>query len=432
MSSSSPSLEAQPSESGDGLSAQIGAPRKRLYWAAAIALVLWTAAYIYAVLEVIPNGIYWLSYYAMNYDDGFVRRGLAGAIVGLFPNDEYFVVATVFVVGTVVAYFSGLLALMVCILKRGPWAERRLAVALLVPVLPCSVSFALLGPRPELAVAGALVFFGIALSRAGDLRGSLTWSAGYGLFIAVMAFVHEGLPLEFALGAVLAISVIAPVQSASARWGCIAMATGPGLLATAAVSLLGRRDTAAVICQDIPHATLRNTFKVPPDKVWDYLSGHFQSVSDYHDWVCANILPAFDKGVESGMHDVWGVGLPELTAGFAHGLLVCVATVFLISYATGVRVKTFRQHIRGGLAVPAVALALMIPVFATGVDWIRWWVVILINIACVYLLFAAGRPEIEAPVSKRQLKVLLAIGILLAVIPFGGAAGYATGFAHSG
>jgi hypothetical protein len=74
----------------------------------------------------------------------------------------------------------------------------------------------------------------------------------------------------------------------------------------------------------------------------------------------------------------------------------------------------------------------MIPVFATGVDWIRWWTIILINIACIYVLFAADQPEIETPLSTRQLKFLLAIGILLALVPFSGPASYATGFAHSG
>ena len=403
----------------------------RFYRAVAIALALWSIAYVYAVVELIPNGIYWLSYYAMNYDAGFVRRGLAGAIVKLFPQGQYFAVSTALVIVPVVVYFGALLALMRHVLKRGQKSERRVVVALLIPVLPCSVSFALLGPRPESAAAGALILFGIALSRVSSVRGAIVSSACYGLFIAVMAFVHEAIPLEFALGSVLAIMVIAPVERAFSRWLSLAVAAGPGLLATAIVSVLGRRDTTTKICSELPHATMRNTFTVPPEKMLDYMSGRYHSVSDYHDWVCANILTAFDQGISTGMHAVWAVGLPQLAAGFVHGLLVCIGTLLLISYSTGVPLRNFRRGLRGGLLVPAAALALMIPVFATGVDWIRWWSIILINVASIYLLFAADQPEIEAPVSKRQLRILFAVGILLALVPFSGPASYATGFAHS-
>lgn len=389
VSSSIPSELIQIPASGEPISAM----RKRWYWFIAITLVVWTTAYIYAVTELIPNGIYWLSYYAMNYDAGFVRRGLAGAIVAWFPKDQYFIVTMGLLVGAVAVYLCALLALMTHVLRGGKRTERRVIVALFVPVLPCTFTFALLGPRPELAAAGALVVFGLALTRVHSMRGTVVCSAGFGLFIALAAFVHEGIPLEFALGAVLAIAVLAPVEQARTRRTCMAVAVGPGLLATAAISVLGRRDVADVTCRGIPHAMMRNTFKVPPEKFGDYMAGRFQSVSDYHDWVCANVLPAFDQNLVGGMQSVRSLGVPTLVGGFTHGLLVCIGTVLVMAYATKVSLKAFVPSIRGGLLVPAAALALMIPVFATGVDWIRWWMLITINIVCVFLLWASGRPE---------------------------------------
>ena len=157
-----------------------------------------------------------------------------------------------------------------------------------------------------------------------------------------------------------------------------------------------------------------------------------QSVSDYHDWVCANVLPAFDQNLVGGMQSVRSLGVPTLVGGFTHGLLVCIGTVLVMAYATKVSLKAFVPSIRGGLLVPAAALALMIPVFATGVDWIRWWMLITINIVCVFLLWASGRPEIDSPLAKRERRILFGLGILFALIPFGGTAGYAAGFAKSG
>ena len=403
--------------------------RLRLYHLVAAGLAVWCAGYAYLVTAVIPNGIYWLSYYAADYRAGFVRRGLAGAIIDVFPRDDYFIVAKSLMVGSVAVFFGGLATLMFHILRRGNFAERRVVVALLIPVLPCAVSFALLGPRPELFAAGALLVFGVLLTRLTTARATLVCSGCYGVFLAILAFVHEAIPIEFALGSVLAIAVLARVDRGCTRWICTLMAVTPGLFASALIAVLGHHGVASELCMQLPHKMMENTFKVPPDKALDYLLGNFESTSDYHDWVCTFITGAFDDDVSTAVHGVLHVGFPLLAAQFAHGLLVCGGTLWLARWFTGVSWRHFIAHVRGGLAPVVLAWAMMLVIFATGVDWIRWWTIILINVIGIYLTFAADTSAIEQPIPKKQVTVFVAMVILLACIPLSGAAGYSTGFA---
>lgn len=399
-----------------------------LYYSASVAQALWCAAFIYTVVEIIPNAIYWLSYYAANYDSGFVRRGLAGELIELFPTQDYFLGARSLMALSVGLYLAALLVLIRQVLNGGARSERRVVVSLLIPVLPCAASFALMGPRPEFVAGAAFLVFIVVLTRSTTVRSVVISSLCYGLFIAVMAFAHEAIAIEFVLGAVLAIAVLAHVDNATTRRLCLGLATVPGLIALGVISVFGRKDLAPQICASIPHKVMQDTFKVPPDKLMDYAQGHFESVADYHDWVCRHIVPTFNDSVSVAMHTVWNLGLPLLAGGFIHGMLVCLLTIWLVAYFTGVPVREFLRNIRGGLVIPAIALAMMIPIFATGVDWIRWWAIITINIVCVYLIFASGRPEIEGPVSRKQLKVFVGVAIFLACVPLAGTAGYATGF----
>lgn len=409
-------------------SLQLSWRRVLLYRSAAVALVLWCAAFIYTVVEIIPNAIYWLSYYAANYDAGFVRRGLAGELIQVFPPRDYFIVARSLMTLSVALYLAALLVLIRQVLNSGRRSERRVVVSLLIPVLPCAASFALMGPRPEFVAAGAFLLFIVALTRITNVRLIIVSSACYGLFIALMAFAHEAIAIEFILGAVLSIEVLSHLDREATRRWCIGLATVPGLAALGAITAFGRRDLAPQICKSLPHRTMQDTFKVPPDKLMDYAQGHFQSVEDYHNWVCRHIVPTFNEGVTQAMHTVWNLGLPLLAGGFIHGMLVCVLTIWLLTYFTGVPLREFLRSIRGGLLAPGLALAMMIPVFATGVDWIRWWAIITINVVCVYLMFAAGRPQIEEPISRKQLKVFVGVAIFLACVPLAGTAGYGTGF----
>lgn len=398
--------------------------RTKFYYAVAIGLLVWAVGYVVVLSEVIATAIYWLTYYAVDYSAGFVRRGLAGTIVTIFPDEHYFPVSYGLMWGSFAFYCFGLAVVMRQVLCRGKRSERRLMVALAIPVFPFALTFAVFGPRPELYAAGCLLIFATALTRLRTERGTVLWAAGFGIILAVLALFHEAIPLEFALGAVLAIAVLAVDVKPAIRLLATSLAILPGLAATAAVVSLGRRDSTAELCAQVPHGMVRDPWKVPGDRFIDYILGRHESVSDYHDWVCERVIPYFGASFSAGVRSVINLGPPALIGSFLHGLIVCLGTLWLIRYFTRVRGRDFVNRIRGGLLAPVVAASLMIPLFASGVDWIRWWTIILINIAGVYLLFSADRTEIETEVTRRDRTWFIAIVVLLASVPLSATAGY--------
>lgn len=404
------------------------ANRSRVYTAIACALPVWICLYVYVIAVIIPTAVYWLSYYAVNYRAGFVRRGLGGHLLTLFPESLYFTAGLTLVWGSVAVYSVMLGILMWRILFRGRRAERRLLVALSVPVMPFAFTFAVFGPRPELYAASLTLFFAVTLTRLTSNRSTIGACVAFGLALAAMAYVHEAIPIEFALGAVLAISVLARPMNPSMRLLCTGLAIGPGLISTAIVSVLGRRDVSGRLCEQLPHRMMPNTIGVPPERFSDYLLGRYEHLVDYHDWVCRYVIPYFGVDFQTGLKSVSGVGAAVLIGGFLHGLVVSSVTIWLLSYFTGVHWRTFLHEVRGGLGAPLIALAMMAPVFATGVDWIRWWTVILINVSGVFLIFTADRREIESPVSPTQFRVFVAVVLLLAFIPLSAPANYSTGW----
>lgn len=403
-------------------------PRKRtkVYAAVAIGLAIWAISYVIVLAKVIDTGIYWLTYYAVDYSAGFVRRGLAGQLVTIFPAQYYFPVSYALMWGSFAFYLLGLAVVMWRVLHRGKRSERRLLIALLIPVFPSSLIFAVFGPRPELYAAGALWMFATALTRLTSSRATVLCSSAFGIAIAVLALFHEAIPLEFALGAVLAIAVLAIQATPATRVTSMGLAVVPGLVTTGLVSVFSRRDVTTELCARVPHGVVRDPWKVPSGKTLDYIMGRYESVSDYHDWVCDRVIPYFGASFSAGVRTVINLGVPALIGSFLHGLIVCVITLWLIQFFTRVRGRDFVANIRGGLWIPILAASLMVPIFASGTDWIRWWNVILINIAGVYVLFASARPEIETEVSRRDLKWFLIVVVLLAIVPLSATAGYFT------
>ena len=393
------------------------------------ALVVWAAVTLWIAAFALPSAIYWISYYAVDYSFGFVRRGLGGTIVELFPQRSYFTVSHLLMWGAVVAFLGSLVMLARRILLSGRRSERRLLVAILLPALPFAVTFSVYGPRPELFGAAALVAFALAQRRLTTARDAAIASTVFGLTIATLALIHEAIPQEFALGAILAIAVLGPAMKSAHRWLCVALAVVPGVLTAAVVMAFGRRDLAEALCAQVPHHLMKNGYKVPADRLADYAFGRYQSLSDYHDWVCTYVIPYFGASFSAAVRSVFSLGVPVLMGGFLHGLLVCLATLWVIQFFTGVPIREFVRSIQMTPLAPALALAAMIPVFVTGQDWIRWWMVILINIATVYLTFAADRAALEKPVASRDVRSFVAVVVVLILLPLSAPAGYSSRWA---
>lgn len=239
----------------------------------------------------------------------------------------------------------------------------------------------------------------------------------------MLALIHEAIPLEFALGAVLAIIVLSKNATGATRRICTALAIGPGTVSVLLLAVVGRRDIADQLCAHIPHGMVENPWAVAttPQRVLDYIFGRVESHADYHDWVCEHVTPWFNLDWITSAKLVAVVGFRALFGAFLLGLLFFVATTSMIRYVSAVPVRTFFAELRGNLALPVLASALLVPLFITAVDWTRWWVMITLDVAIVYILYAIDRPEIEQPPSRRNVQVFVCVVLVLAVIPTGSA-----------
>ena len=162
-----------------------------MYVLVSIWLAVWAVLHLYFVAAVFSNAILFLSYYAANYEFGFVRRGLAGEIIRIFPAAHYFTAAYTVVWASTVVWLIALGALVWLIVSTGARSERRLMLALAVPVLPFAFSYAVYNPHPELLGMTALLAFSISLTRVQSPRSRIVLSALYGIAIAVLALMHK-------------------------------------------------------------------------------------------------------------------------------------------------------------------------------------------------------------------------------------------------
>jgi len=402
-----------------------GLDRKRvqMYALASTGLVVSAIGHLYIVLVAFPTAIYWLSYNVANYHFGFVRRGLGGELIRIFPEKYYFIVSYALMWAPAIVWLVALAVWMWIIVSRGARTERRIMLALLVPVLPFSISYALYSPHPEHAGMAAVLAFSIALTRVRSTRSRLIVSAVYGIGMAAMALAHEAIPLQLALGAVLAIVVLSRDATPVAQQACSVLAVGPGIVSALLVGGLGHRNLGSQLCTQVPHRMLENPYPVTatPRGAVSYLLGHIDSRSDYHDWMCRYATPLLDNSFADGVRFVTHFGFVPLLGSFVLGLLFFVGSTWMIRNYSGVPFGAFLREIRGKLVSPVLALALMVPVFMTGVDWTRWWVLITFDVSMVYILFAMDRKELEEAPSRRNVLVFVCIVIALAVIPTGAA-----------
>ncbi|AKK28740.1 hypothetical protein [Mycobacterium sp. EPa45] len=395
----------------------------KLFAWTAIGLVVLAGCHLFVTLVLYPTAIYWMTYYVPNYEFGFVRRGLGGAVIRMLPDTEYFTAAYTMMWAPVVVWLVALAALIWLILRSGEYSARRVMLAMLLPVLPFAFSYAVYTPRPELYAMSALVVLCIALTRLQSDRSMLIVSSVYGVTIAVLALVHEGIPLEVALGALLAMSVLPTQLGPGPRRLCSTAAVGPGLLAVLAIAAFSRNDMGARLCEQIPHRQIDNPFPAQsnPADYMAYLAGRIEIKADFHDWVCKSGHAILGARVTDGFHLVGSFGAGPLIASFLVGALYFAVSIWAIQSFSGARIAALLGEFQGRLTAPLLGLAAMVPLFLTAVDWTRWWVLITFNVALVYVLYTITRPEIDRPTTRRHLRVFLCVIAVLAVIPTGAA-----------
>jgi len=389
--------------------------RRRLVYAiVGLVLVLFMAFYVVLMSLYEPN-MQWFSYYVVDYRLGFVRRGLAGEIVDLFPADRYFTVLLTLRWLVPALFVVGLAAVAWTVAVRFGRSERRLMLALLIPVLPFGFVRAGALPMPNLLGEAALAAFAVVIASAKKDRSILFASAAYGFTTAVLTFIHEAIPLLLSLGAIMAIVVLAVQSSTKVQRLSALLAVAPGLVVALTIGLLGRRDESAQ-CARLPHLPVYSAVKLTMGQI---LSGQ-RAYTDYHDWICHHIIALFDvRAADAGAFQFFvELGAPLIMTTL-FGIAVLAVTILAINRISGVPFKRFCGVLRGRLLWVIFGILLVLPVFATAIDWVRWWVAISFDVGVVYLLYASNQPESTQPPTRRT-RVLFAVAIVLfAVLPVG-------------
>lgn len=390
--------------------------RRRLYVIVAVCLTLWASALLALNLTVIPD-TYWYSYYAIDYTVGFVRRGLAGELVALIPGDDQFFEQRVGRWVSSGAFFIALAVLAWWIAVRSGRSERRVQTALLIVVLPFGFAFGLLQAGSTLFGGTLLILFAVAVAKAKSQRSVLAACGVFGAVTAVFVLVHEAIPFLFGLGVIAVLVVLAAELDRKALWTGWAMALGPGLLTALAVALLGRHGVSEELCALIPHARVNNPLAGKPT-LGELLSG-YTYYDDYHEWACRNITPFYNRDFMDGIRYVGRLGAGGMIVNTLFGLAVLATSILAIGAVTGVPARRMWELMRRQWIAVAMGFCLTVPVFMTGVDWVRWWVTISLNIGIVYLLFAARQPEIDTPPTRRSTRAFLLLVVALALVPIG-------------
>jgi len=393
--------------------------RRRLGYYAIVALFLaaWVVNVIYNAIVYIPQ-MWTFAYFSVDYRLGFVRRGLAGQILGLFPTDLYFGGLWTLRCLLSVLFVIGLVAVAWTVAVKFGRSERRLMLALLIPVLPFGFVTALWSPQTELLAGVALAAFAVVLVSVSESRSILFASTAYGVTTAMLTLIHEASPLLYSLGAVVAIVVLSRDSPSKIQRISILLAISPGLVVELAVGLLGRRGISSQLCALVPHRAVN----------WP-AAGHLSSAQvlkgerfyvDYHDWVCRNIIDKLDQSPADAARYVASFGAVALISSMVVGIFIFTVSILAIRYISGVPFGRFCRVLRGKLVWVTFAAMLFLPLFATSSDWTRWWVRASFDVGIVYLLYASSQPEAGRLCTWRA-RILFVIGItLFAIFPMGG------------
>lgn len=379
------------------------------YALVALFLVLWLAFTLAYVIVYQPQ-IWWFSYFSVDYRLGFVRRGLAGEMVDLFPADLYFTGLLTLRWLVSALFIIGLMPVAWTVAVRFGRSERRLMLALLIPVLPFGFGAAIYAPQPDLLAGAALAMFAAGLASMKGGRPILLASACYGFTTALLTLIHEAIPFLYPLGAVVAIVVLGMNSPIKIQRLSALLAVAPGLVVALAIGLLGRRGISSQLCALVPRRAVYWPYWPPAGKQSsDQIPAGYV---DYHDFVCRYIIPWFDETPAGSARAVVGVGAVALIMSTALGIVIFAVTVLAINRISGVPFARFCHVLGRRLVLVTFAVALFLPVFATTLDWSRWWVRISLDVGMVYLLYASAQPE-AAQAPNRRTRVFFAAAILL-------------------
>jgi hypothetical protein len=106
------------------------------------------------------------------------------------------------------------------------------------------------------------------------------------------------------------------------------------------------------------------------------------------------------------------------------GAAALAATLWGISGLSGVPLRAFIEALHGRTTWVTAGVLLVVPVFNTGYDWTRWLTIVAYDVATVFILFAARRPEIEQATTPKTLQLFILLVTSFALIPVGAVPGF--------
>ncbi|CAM3962532.1 hypothetical protein [Smaragdicoccus niigatensis] len=313
-----------------------------------------------------PLSIYTKSAWFVDYRYGFVRRGLGGQITGQSELAVNAAIAMCWVLPII-----AIVVVLELLVRR--WTAASTSLAILLACSPLVVGELAYFRRTDQLGLVVLVLVGVACLQL--RRSLLPTLAGLGVVLAVLVFVHEATLLIWGLAAVPMVFVTGN-RSRLRNIRLSAAAVGPGLLALVGIVIAGRV-TPAVATQ------LREDAALGGPTVFRFLS----------------------QGIADSFGEVSYVGLSKHLAQLTLGALLILVHVVWIRRSVGLQwVSMFtRLDRRTLLAVSALTGGTVFAVFATGIDWMRWFSSFGAT-ALVVVAFAVLAVD-ERPMSSRTVHV---------------------------
>ncbi|MCE5291618.1 MAG: hypothetical protein LLG14_20600 [Nocardiaceae bacterium] len=283
-----------------------------------------------------PVSIYTKSAWFVDYRYGFVRRGLGGQITGQSDVAVHAAMITCWVVPVV-----AILVVLELLVRR--WTAASTSLAILLACSPFVVGELAYFRRTDQLGLVVLVLAGVAcLHLRRSLLPALT---GLGVVLAVLVFVHEATLLIWGL-AVVPIVFVTGNRSRIRNLRLSAAAIGPALLALVGIVIAGRVTPAVAI-------QLREDAALPGPTVFRFLS----------------------QGIVDSFSEVAYVDMGKQLGQLTLGALLILVHVMWIRRSVGLQwLSMFTRLDRCTLLViSALAGGAVLAVFATGIDWMRWF-----------------------------------------------------------
>ena len=360
------------------------------------------------------------SYWLVNYSRGFIRRGMTGSLLDVLVGrpTPLWVKTAAFLVAA--AALASIVVLVEMLLRRGTGAA--MTLALLLVVSPFGIGYVAFQRRPDQLAVPLLVLLGLALVRGG--RWARHAPAAIGMGFGFLVLMHEGVILEDLPWAVLLVVLVGhPDPRSESRDGA-----GP----SAPVRLAPRygavaRDLAGLLVPPLVALGAVSAFGTVSASTAVYLRAHaaFPPAGPTNGLTMFAFLP---QSLHSAVAFVVHGAKRDHAAMLALGVFLIALHAWWITRWSGVRVVA-RLVERWGRAAASVVVGVVggaaVLLFATGIDWIRWFAALGLGamVTATFVLLGrttgartTGAPTTGDPTTEGRLRLPLLLALVAAYL----------------